>query len=44
MKPSGDERAPNNNYKPYVYKRIKHGIAKATKITSWMKYEEPKFT
>ena len=44
LKPSGDERAPNNNYKPYVYKRIKHGIAKATKITSWMKYEEPKFT
>jgi hypothetical protein len=44
LKPSGDERAPNNNYKPYVYKRIEHGIAKATKITSWMKYEEPEST
>jgi hypothetical protein len=43
-KPKGDTRAPNNNYPQYVFKRIEHGIAKATKITSWMKYEEPEST
>lgn len=41
-KPKGDERAPNNNYPPYVHKRIEHDIAKATNITSWMKYEVSK--
>ena len=38
QKVDGDARAPNNNYKPYVFKRIEHGIAEATNITSWMKY------
>ena len=44
QKAKGDASAPNNNYPQYVFKRIKHGIAKATKITSWMNYEEPKST
>ena len=42
QKPKGDKRAPNNNYPQYVFKRIEHGIAKATNITSWMKYEVSK--
>ena len=42
QKPKGDVRAPNNNYPPYVFKRIEHDIAKATNITSWMKYEVSK--
>ena len=42
QKPKGDVRAPNNNYPQYVFKRIEHGIAEATNITSWMKYEVSK--
>ena len=35
----GDVSKP---YPQYVFKRIEHGIAKATNITSWMKYEVSK--